>query len=139
MSEITSGSQVSLHYTGTLDDGTVFDTSQDKEPLNFTVGQGQVIPGFENAVMGMNEGEDKEFTVPPEEGYGQQRDEMLLKAAKDELPEGVQVGSVLRSSVNGQEMFFSVVEADGDDFILDGNHPLAGKSLTFAITIVKVS
>ncbi len=139
MSEITSGSQVSLHYTGTLDDGTVFDTSQDKEPLNFTVGQGQVIPGFENAVMGMNEGEDKEFTVPPEEGYGQHRDEMLLKAAKDELPEGVQVGSVLRSSVNGQEMFFSVVEADGDDFILDGNHPLAGKSLTFAITIVKVS
>lgn len=139
MSEVKAGSEVSVHYTGTLDDGTVFDTSVDKEPLTFVVGEQQVIPGFEEAVLGMGEGESKTVSLSPEQGYGPYQDQMVFEADKSELPEGVEEGSVLQSSVQGTPVFFTVTHIENNTVTLDGNHPLAGKSLNFEIELLAVS
>lgn len=139
MSQAGEGSTVVVHYTGTLEDGTVFDSSLDSEPLTFVVGEGGIIVGFENAVLGMCEGESKTVVLPPEEAYGDYSEDRVLKVPEADLPEGVEVGSMLQSSTPAGTAIFTVKELDSGVALLDGNHPLAGKTLQFEITIVNVS
>jgi len=133
------GSQVEVHYTGTLEDGTVFDSSSKGDPIPFVVGEGKLIPNFESAVIGMQEGETKSMTIPSDEAYGPYRDDMVVKIGKSEVPDGIEVGNVLQSNIQGRDVYFTVIEMDPEVVTLDANHPLAGKDLNFEITLVKVA
>lgn len=135
------GDTVYVHYTGTLNDGSQFDSSVGKDPLVFVLGAGNMITGFENAVRGMKVGESKTVTLAPEEAYGQHREDLLIKFGRDELPEGLdpQVGQALMLTMsNGQVVQKPVVEVTDSYIVVDANHDLAGKELTFAIELVKL-
>lgn len=141
MSEAQSGDQVTVAYTGKLDDGTVFDTSEDREPISFVIGEEQVIPGFEDAVVGMEEGESKTATISPEDGYGHPTDERVFSVGRDELPDELdpEVGDRLEvRSQQGQTFPAVVAEADEATVTLDANHPLAGEELTFEIELLSI-
>ncbi len=133
------GSQVSVHYTGTFDDGSVFDSSRDKEPLSFVIGEGTVIPGFEDALLGMAPGEVKNVSIPPEEGYGLHSEEMVIHSPVDDLPVTPEVGMVFQADVQGQTMYFMVAAVEDNVVTLDGNHPMAGKQLHFELELVAVA
>ena len=140
MTTAEKGSEVTVHYTGTLDDKSVFDTSEDRDPLSFTIGDGNLIAGFEDAVLGMKEGETKSIVLTPEEAYGPYRDELIIQVEREELPiDDPEVGSMLQSSVQGEVVHFTIVEMDDSHVTLDANHPLAGEALHFDITLVKVA
>ena len=142
MSQAKTGDTVHIHYTGRLDDGTVFDTSENREPLSFELGVGTVIPGFEEAVTGMEPGDKKTTTIPADEAYGHRREDMVVTVAKEHLPEGVEpkVGEILQMSSGDDQTFNVVVSEIGEDpIVLDANHPLAGEDLTFDIELVKVA
>jgi peptidylprolyl isomerase len=135
------GNIVKVHYTGTLEDGSVFDSSAEREPLEFTIGAGRIIPGFENAVRDMQVGQSKTFTIPAQEAYGAYRDDLTLTVERSELPEGVdpQVGQQLQmQQPNGNPVVVTVTEASETSITLDANHPLAGKDLTFEVELVEV-
>ena len=141
MSEATNGSEVKVHYTGKLKDGTEFDSSRDSDPLEFTLGEGQVIPGFEEAVQGMNVGESKTFEIAPEEAYGERRDDLVQTVGRDQLPDDLELkeGMRLQSSAPGQPpMILLVSGIEGDQVTLDANHPLAGETLVFDVELVEV-
>ena len=142
MAPAKSGDTVSVHYTGTLDDGTQFDSSEGREPLVFTLGSGQVIPGFENAVDGLEPGESVTVTIPPEEAYGEKREDMVLTVPKEHMPPDLepQMGQQLRLTQEGGGVVqVTVTAVDETTVTLDANHPLAGKALTFALTLVSVA
>jgi peptidylprolyl isomerase len=134
------GDTVKVHYTGTLPDGTVFDTSRDGEPLEFTIGSGQLIAGFEQPVIGMKVGESTNVTVPPEEGYGPHREELVFEVARDELPSESEpsVGQVYTAMGSQGTVRARVVDVSEDAVTLDANHPLAGKTLMFEIELVEI-
>jgi len=140
---VKKGDKVKIQYTGTLNDGTVFDSSDKHDsPLEFEVGAGHVIPGFENAVIGMNKGDEKEFKIPPAEAYGEHKDEMMKKMPRSQLPEGdkIKVGSVLIAQApNGAQIPLRVVKADEKEVTIDFNHPLAGQTLNFKIKVLEIS
>lgn len=141
MSEAKEGDTVSIHYTGRLDDGTVFDTSEDREPLEFTLGEGKVIPGFESAVLGMEEGETKTTTIPSDDAYGDRRDDLVLDVPEEQLPEDLEpeVGQTLQMRAGDGQTFQVVVTDIGDQSVeVDANHPLAGKDLTFDIELLDI-
>ncbi len=141
MATAKQGDTVQIHYTGRLDDGTVFDSSQDREPLSFTLGEGKVIPGFENAVEGMETGEKKTTTIPSEEAYGPRREELLMSVPREQVPDGIdpEPGQRLRMQAgDGRTFDVTVAEATGEQLVLDANHPLAGEDLTFDIELVEV-
>ncbi len=141
MAQARNGDTVHIHYTGRLDDGTVFDSSRDRDPLSFTLGQGQVIPGFEAAVTGMEVGESKTAEIPSGEAYGPRRPEMEVSMPRTQLPEGMnpEVGQMLQMQTpDGQPIPVRVTGTSEDSIELDANHPLAGKDLTFEIELVKV-
>jgi peptidylprolyl isomerase len=141
LSEATSGNTVRIHYTGRLDDGTVFDSSEGREPLSFTLGEGKVIPGFEAAVVGMGAGDTKSAVIPAEEAYGPRRDDLVLRVERERLPEGIdpEPGQALQMQTEeGQVVPVTVTEVDEAAVILDANHPLAGRDLTFEIEVVEV-
>lgn len=130
-----------VHYTGSLEDGTVFDSSEGREPLEFTVGENKVIPGFENAVVGMAIGDKKKETIPAENAYGPHRDDMILEIARDQLPENIEpeVGLQLQmTTTNGQQVPVKITELEESKIKLDANHPLAGKNLVFDLELVEV-
>ncbi len=130
-----------VHYTGKLDDGTVFDSSRDREPLEFTLGGGQVIPGFEEAVRDMEEGEETTVTIPPEEAYGQRQDQAVIEVAREQLPDEIkpEVGMQLEVlSAGGGSFPARITEMNDRTITLDANHPLAGEQLTFEIELVEV-
>src|SRR5690554_2573044 len=132
MEIVREKSNVSVHYTGTLESGEVFDSSRERDPLSFTVGEGQMIPGFENAVKGMALNETKKITISPEEAYGEAKPEMVQTVGKDQLPKDmtVHVGQKLASETpDGQQLIVTVVEVSDDTITIDANHPLAGKTL----------
>jgi len=142
MSAAKQGDTVKVNYTGKLDDGTVFDSSEGRDPLEFTLGAGQLIPGFDAAVVDMAPGEAKTVTVPPEEAYGPYHEQMVVQANRSQFPEGVEpeVGQQFESrSEDGQNFLVTVTEVDGDKVTLDANHPLAGKELTFDIELVEMA
>jgi peptidylprolyl isomerase len=140
MKAAQTGDTVRIHYTGRLDDGQVFDSSEGHDPLEFTLGAGQVIPGFDQAVQGMTEGEEKRVTIPAEEAYGPHREEMVLTVDRSELPEGVdpEVGQQYQMSQAGQTFVVTVTDVTEAAVELDANHPLAGRDLTFDLQLVGV-
>lgn len=136
------GDEVTVEYTGKLDDGTVFDSSEDREPLTFTLGDERVIAGFEDAVIGLEPGESTTTTIPPEEAYGPRTDERVFTVGRDDLPEDVdpRVGDRLQlQDRSGQTFPATVAEVEEESVILDANHPLAGEELTFDIELVSVA
>ena len=136
------GNKVQVHYTGKLDDGTVFDSSQGGDPLEFTVGQGQVIPGFENGVEGMEIGESKTVNIPVEQAYGPHQPDGVFDVDRSELPPDMplEVGMRLQSRHSSGRLIEVTVTAIGDDKVtMDANHPLAGKALTFDIELVAIA
>ncbi|MFH1702797.1 MAG: peptidylprolyl isomerase [Nitrospirota bacterium] len=142
MSNAKDGDTVTVHYTGTLEDGTVFDSSKDRDPLQFTLGKGQLIKGFENAVLGMSIGETKTVRIPSNEAYGTRRDELILKFNKTDFPTNIEPkeGLVLNlRSPDGRTMMAEITEVSVDSVTLDANHPLAGRDLTFKIDLVEVA
>ncbi len=143
------GSKVKVHYTGRLADGEVFDSSLDPsgnsseigEPLEFVIGSGQMIPAFEQAVIGMEPGESKTVNIPAEQAYGRHHLQAIVEVERSEFPTGMplEVGSVVQGNApNGQQVPFTVVEVTASMVTLDRNHPLAGKDLTFEIQLVQV-
>ncbi|MFC1977260.1 peptidylprolyl isomerase [Chloroflexota bacterium] len=135
------GNTVKVHYTGKLDDGTIFDTSVGREPLEFTIGANQMIPGFEGAVRGMQVGQVKTVTIPAEEAYGPHDEDMVLLVGLDKLPENLNpaVGHRLQIQQEDGNTAVVVVTDISDTMItLDANHPLAGKALTFEIELVEM-
>jgi peptidylprolyl isomerase len=142
VAQAKNGDNVKVHYTGKLDDGTIFDTSADREPLEFTIGKGQLIPDFEQAVIGMNPDESKTIQIPSDKAYGPYRDEMLMKVDRSNLPENLdpKVGQRLQMRhPNGQTAIVAVIEVNDSQVTLDGNHPLAGKDLTFDIQLAEIT
>lgn len=142
MTQAERDDTVRVHYTGKLEDGTVFDSSAEREPLEFTIGEGEIIPGFEEAVIGMEPGESKTVEVSEEEGYGPHREELMLTVDREELPPNmeVEVGQQLQVRMeNGQTAVVEVVGVSESDLTLDANHPLAGETLTFEVELVEIT
>ncbi|MDF1503976.1 peptidylprolyl isomerase [Roseisolibacter sp. H3M3-2] len=135
-----SGDTVHIHYTGTLADGTEFDSSREREPLAFTVGAGQVIPGFDAAVTGMAVGDTKTVTIPADQAYGPLRDELIVEVPRAQVPPQIvpRVGQRLQLGSGDRAMMVVVREVSDESLVLDGNHPLAGEDLTFALELVGV-
>jgi peptidylprolyl isomerase len=141
MSKPQAGDTVRVHYTGTLEDGTQFDSSRGADPMEFALGQGQLIAGFENAVAGLVAGESCTVTLTPEDAYGESNAEMIQNVPRKLMPEGVELepGMVLQGQADdGRVDNFTVVSFTEDTVTLDANHPLAGKSLTFEIELVEI-
>jgi len=141
MSQAKNGDTVKIHYTGTLEDGTVFDSSEGHDPLGFKIGKGEVIVGFEEAVTGMSIGEKKNVTIPADKAYGQPVKEMIIQAPLNQIPADLnpEVGQKLEmGGPNGELVAVQVVELTEEYITLDANPPLAGKDLTFDIELVSI-
>jgi FKBP-type peptidyl-prolyl cis-trans isomerase 2 len=141
MSEAKHGDTVKVHYKGTLDDGSQFDSSHGREPLEFVLGGGNLIPGFEQAVIGMCTGDTKTVTIPAGEAYGPHRPEMTQEIPRSAIPADIELapGMVLHAKgPEGQELSVVVVSFDQEKVRIDGNHPLAGRDLTFELELVEV-
>jgi peptidylprolyl isomerase len=142
MSIVENGSIVSVHYTGTLNDGTEFDSSRSRDPLKFQVGDSQVIAGFENAIIGMAVGESKTVSVPAENAYGLKDERAIQEISKDRFPEGFDalVGEqVTGDNGNGQPFMATIISEQETSVTLDFNHPLAGQDLVFEVEVVSIS
>ena len=139
MPQAKQGDTVAIHYKGTLDDGTVFDSSEGRDPLEFSIGANQVIPGFEAAVLGLEVGQTRITRIEPEQAYGPRREEMLLTVGKDRFPEGMDIEPGMQLQAGGQSgQMVVVVNVTEAMVTLDGNHPLAGQALTFDIKLVSI-
>jgi peptidylprolyl isomerase len=138
--EAKPGDTVRIHYTGTLQDGSEFDSSRDREPLAFTIGAGEVIPGFDAAVTGMTVGESRTVTIPAAEAYGAHRPELVVEVPRAQVPPQItpRVGQRLQLGRGDQALMVVVREMSEETLTLDGNHPLAGEDLTFALELVEV-
>jgi FKBP-type peptidyl-prolyl cis-trans isomerase 2 len=142
MAQAQTGDNVTVHYRGTLDDGTEFDNSRSGEPLTFTLGKGEVIPGFDTAVTGMQTGEKKTVTIAPADAYGESQPDMVGSLERSMLPDDLdpQVGDTLELSLqNGNSLLAKVVETAAEFVVLDANHPLAGETLTFELELLSIN
>ncbi len=142
MTQAKNGDAVTIYYTGRLTDGTIFDSSEGRDPLPFTLGSGQVIPGFEEAVMGMIVGDKKTVTIPPEKAYGPRNEQMVISVPLDQVPADIkpEVGQQLQvMGPEDQPMVVQVTEITEESIVLDANPPLAGKELTFDIELVTIT
>ena len=141
MTQAKTGDTVRIHYTGTLADGSTFDSSEGREPLEFTIGSGQIIPGLDAALAGMSEGEKKVVEVPADQAYGQRDPNARQAVPRADIPEDIPLdpGTQLQvQTPQGQVLPVTVAEVTEETVILDANHPLAGRDLTFAIELVSV-
>jgi len=139
--QVKKGDKIKVHYHGKLDDGTTFDSSEGREPLSFEVGSGMVIPGFDAGVTGMEKGEKKTIRIPSDEAYGPMLEEMIMEFPKDRFPADMkpEVGMALNmSNQEGQSFPVVIREVKEDVVVLDANHPLAGKDLTFELELVEI-
>ena len=142
MSQATTGNTVKIHYTGTLDNGSQFDSSEGREPLEFELGSGQVIPGFDKAVEGMAVGESKTVSIAPEDAYGPRMEQAIQEVPKSALPPDLEPaeGMVLQARNQNQQPVQLTITAVGEESItVDANHPLAGKTLNFEISLVEIA
>lgn len=142
MAKADSGNIVKVDYTGRLDDGTVFDSSEGREPLEFTLGQEQVILGFDQGVMGMETGEERTITIPSDEAYGPHREELVATIDKESFPPDIElnVGDMLNlQQPDGQAIAATVTDIKDSSVTLDANHPLAGQDLTFDVKLVEIA
>lgn len=135
-----NGDTVFVNYVGRLDDGTVFDSSEEREPLEFVLGKGMLIPGFEAAVIGHSVGDKVSTTIEPKDAYGEHNEEMVVIVPRSEVPEDItpEEGMLLQIAVEEGELDVAVTRVTDDEIELDGNHPLAGKTLLFDIEIVDI-
>ena len=141
MTHAKHGDTVKVHYTGKFKDGTIFDTSVDREPLQVTLGEGRLLPGIEQTVIGMHPGVVKTIEIPSEQAYGPYREDLVLVIARDQFPEHLtpQVHQQLElTQENGQTMVVRVSEVSESTVTLDANHPLAGQDLTFEIELLEI-
>ena len=140
MGQARTGDTVRIHYTGRLEGGEVFDSSRGRDPFEFTLGEGQVIPGFDDAVTGMAPGDEKTVVIPSERAYGPRREEMLGEVPRAQFPPDIdpQVGQQLQMQQGGQSFLVTVAEVSEEAVRLDANHPLAGKALTFDLELVEI-
>lgn len=139
---IENGKTVKIHYTGTLDDGTQFDSSVGREPLEFEMGAGRVIPGFEKGVAGMTVGEKKTIHIPAAEAYGEYREDLVIRLDRGQLPEGMkpEIGMTLyKEDPQGQPIPVYISSIDETTITINANHQLAGKNLNFALELIEVS
>lgn len=134
------GDRVQVHYTGKLNDGTVFDSSKDREPLAFVIGDGNMIAGFDEAVRGMVVGQIKRVTIPAAEAYGPYREDLVVVLPREELAEDIELGQKvpLQNVTSGETVYFTVMEITDTEVTLDANHPLAGEDLTFEIELMSI-
>lgn len=142
MSVIKDGDTVKVHYKGSLDNGEVFDSSEGRDPLEFTMGTGQLIPGFEKAVLGLKVGDSTTANIPSAEAYGESNPQMIVEVEKSQLPPDLeaQVGTQLQlNQPNGQAIPVLITKVEDEKVTLDANHPLAGKDLTFDIEVVEIA
>ncbi|MBA3002385.1 MAG: peptidylprolyl isomerase [Desulfurivibrio sp.] len=142
MSQAKKGDSVKIHYTGTLEDGTVFDSSAGRDPLVFTIGGGQVIVGFDEAVQGMAIGDKKKVAIPSHKAYGEKNEELVIQVPRDQVPPDLnpEVDQKLQmGGPNGELVVVTVVEVTDEVVILDANPPLAGKDLIFDLELVEIS
>ncbi|WP_238363943.1 FKBP-type peptidyl-prolyl cis-trans isomerase [Mesobacterium pallidum] len=141
MTEVKQGDTVQIHYTGTLADGSTFDSSAGRDPLQFQVGSGQIIPGLDKALPGMTVGDSKTVEVPADEAYGQANPEAMQQIPRDQVPDDIPLDLGTRLQLQGpqgQPIPVTVTEVTDAHVTLDANHPLAGKDLTFAIELVAI-
>ena len=139
---VKEGDKVKVHYTGSLEDGTVFDSSEGKDPLEFEAGTGKVIKGFDAAIMGMEKGEEKEVTILPAEAYGTSNDQLFQKVPKSQFPPEQEVKAglmMLLKAPDGRQIPAKVASIEGEEVTIDLNHPLAGKTLKFKIKIEEIN
>jgi peptidylprolyl isomerase len=142
MTEAKQGDTVKVHYKGTLTDGTVFDSTYEQEPLEFTIGEGKIIPGFEESVVGMEEGQTKDVSVAPEQAYGDYNENGVVNFPRENLPEDInpELGMTLQMTTpEEQTVYVTVTEIEDETITLDANHPLAGKDLHFQIELLEVN
>ena len=142
MNQVTVNSKVKVHYTGKLANGEVFDTSDGKEPIEFTLGQGQLIPGFEKGLIDMKLNEKKTINMTKDDAYGEVNETLIQEVKKTDLPQDMEpkVGMGLVSkSPEGQEINLMVVEVKEETIVIDGNHPLAGRDLIFDLEVVEIT
>lgn len=135
---INNGDTVFVHYTGTLADGTEFDSSEGREPLEFVMGAGTIIPGFEAAVSGKEKGDAVSVTIPPEQAYGNRNEEMVIVVPRSEVPDHIEPeeGMMLQIALEEGELDVVISRVTDEEIELDGNHPLAGQTLNFDIKVV---
>ena len=141
MEQVKKGDKVNVHYHGRLKDGSTFDTSAGREPLQFVVGAGQVIKGFDDAVVDMKLGDKKTVNIPVHEAYGERNDDMMMEYPISEFPADMkpEVGMELQMGDNSGNVFPVVItQVNGDVVLLDANHPLAGQDLIFDIELVSI-
>lgn len=141
MSQAKAGDTVLMHYSGSFPDGTKFDTSEGREPLEFTLGEGQIIPGLDNAVTGMSVGEEKSVTVTPDEAYGQRDPQRIQAVPRAQFPDHIpaEPGTQLQMQTpEGQTIPVVIADANETEVTLDANHPLAGQELTFDVELVEI-
>jgi peptidylprolyl isomerase len=142
MAQAKMGDTVSVHYTGKLEDGTVFDSSEGRDPLQFSIGSGQLIPGFEQAVIGMAPGESKTAQIPADEAYGSYHPEMVLVVERQQIPSEVPVSIGLQLQIQqqgGTSIPVMITDVSDSQVTLDANHPLAGEDLTFEIQLMEIA
>ncbi len=143
LAEAKEGDTVKVQYTGKLQDGTVFDQSEDESPLEFTIGEGKLIPAFEEAVSGMSVGDKKSVDISKDDAYGEPREDLKMDVSKEDLPEDIdpQVGMQLqvKNQETGKDIPVRITEVEEEQITIDANHPLAGQDLTFDIELVEIS
>ena len=136
-----NGDTIRVHYTGTLADGTLFDSSKDGDPLESVLGQNMLIPGFEAALLGMEEGETKTVTIQPDDAYGEHLEDLMLVVPRSEVPSHMkpEVGMMVQlAAESGEEFEAAITNVTDDEITLDANHPLAGEALTFELEMVEI-
>ncbi|QBA64025.1 FKBP-type peptidyl-prolyl cis-trans isomerase [Muriicola soli] len=141
MGKVKDNDTIRVHYTGKLNDGQVFDSSLERDPLEVTLGQGALIPGFEKGLIDMEVDENKTITIPKEEAYGEVRKELFQKVNKSDLPEEIkpEIGmGLVATNPDGSEQQLRIVEVEEEHIVIDANHPLAGQDLIFDLTLVEI-
>ena len=142
MTQAKQDDKVRIHYTGTLEDGSQFDSSRQGEPFEFTLGADEVIPGFDAAILGMQVGDKKTVAIPPDEAYGPRHEGMVRAFDRGDFPEGeeLEVGAQFNATApEGGSLLLTVTAVEDDKITLDANHPLAGKALTFELELVEIA
>ena len=141
MSQAKNGDTVKVHYTGKLNDGSVFDSSQEREPIEFEIGEGKLIPDFEESIVGMTPADSKTISIPAKKAYGEYNEELIMEVKREELPADMnpEVGQQLQASQEDGKMILLIVKEVAEATVkLDANHPLAGQDLTFEIKLVEI-
>lgn len=139
--KVKNNDTIRVHYKGTLTNGELFDSSEGREPLEFQVGSGQVIPGFDTAVVDMEVGQEKSFLIPCDDAYGQRDERLIQEVPQEQLPQDLQpqVGMMLSSTLpNGQQIPVKITNVGESNITIDANHPLAGEDLNFEIKLVEI-